>query len=61
MSIADDYRQRAFEAEGLSEQLGARAGAPWAALARSWRELADRLERNDIREASVHWLRPPHP
>lgn len=47
MPLAAEYRYRALEAEALAVQLGPRRGGRWLALARSWRELADKLEGED--------------
>ena len=63
MSLADEYRRRAVEAEGLAAQYGPREAERWTALARSWRTLADRLESEDTepQRAAVmlEFRRPP--
>lgn len=57
MSLAQEYRHRAAEAEGLSAQLDPRDGERWLAFARSWRELAERLEQEDIQDDRISALR----
>ena len=48
MSLAEEYRRRAMEEEEIAAQSGSRKGQRWLGLARSWRELADRLESEEI-------------
>jgi hypothetical protein len=47
MSIAEEYRRRASELERLAFQSLARERSGLSVLAKSWRELADGLERED--------------
>lgn len=47
MSLAEEYRRRALEAEGAAIQSTPRDRPRWLGLARSWRELAARLESED--------------
>jgi hypothetical protein len=44
MSLAEDYRRRALEADGIAAQMSSDGRRRWLVLARSWRDLADALE-----------------
>lgn len=44
MSLADHYRRRALEADGIAAQMSSDGRRRWQVLARSWRDLADALD-----------------